>query len=59
MKKKIMDDKLKNMQKEMRKVGRFTKYCSDCNKIFGSDDIEIFLRMVAEHDCKNKSKGGN
>jgi hypothetical protein len=43
---------LEEMRKEMRKHGAFTKYCSICGEIFGSDDINEFLKMVEDHKCE-------
>jgi hypothetical protein len=47
---------VEEMRKEMRKKGAFTKYCSNCKKTFGSDDMKKFLKMMEEHKC-NRTGG--
>lgn len=37
----------------MRKKGAFSKYCSNCHEIFGSDDIDEFLKKMEGHKCQN------
>ncbi len=47
---KLLEEKRQNM----RKMGAFSKYCSNCGQTFGSDDINVFLKMVEEHKCRSK-----
>ena len=43
------------IQEELRKIGRFSKYCSDCGEKFGSDDMDTFLEMMDNHNKKCKA----
>ncbi len=49
----IVEKKLKQIK---NKKLNFSKYCSNCGEIFGSDNIEEFLEMVEKHICKGKEK---
>jgi len=35
---------IEELRKKMREKGRFSKYCSECGEVFGSDDIDEFLK---------------
>lgn len=56
MNKKPTIKQLQQMQKKMRKMGAFSKYCSECGQTFGCDDINKFLEMMKNHNCKEETK---
>lgn len=43
--------KAEEIRQEIRKKGRFGKYCADCGAIFASDDMDEFLKMMKDHRC--------
>ena len=47
---------LKKVQEKLREKGRFSKYCSDCGEMFGSDDMDTFLEMMGNHKCKTSKQ---